>query len=233
VPLLFVPLVGKTEAIPPLEKGGCLLKMIEPFHAEFLAPTKKFRRLSILLAIHDSPETSQHKMAEMAHLSSSMVNNYIKSLQEEDLITVSGDTNRTRRYHLTVFGRDMLISALLSYSSEIIRLYGVAKNELAKRLRSIYEEGVRSVALFGAAETAEVVLAAIKATRLAVAAVVDSDPSKQGKSFNGLTIMAPKDLRKHRMDAVVITSFGRQQEILEDVRKLVGAGVKVIKLSDL
>lgn len=207
--------------------------MIEPFHAEYLTPTKKFRRLSILLAIHDSPETSQHKMAEMTHLSSSMVNNYVKKLQKEGLITVSGDTNRTQRYHLTVSGRDMLISSLLSYSSEIIRLYGVAKHELAKRLRSIHEEGVRSVALFGAAETAEVVLAGMKETRLAVAAIVDSDPSKQGKSIHGLTIMSPEDLRKHKIDAVVITSFGRQQEIFEDVKKLVRAGVKVIKLSGL
>ena len=56
--------------------------MIEPFRSTFLTPTKKYRRLSILLTILDSSAVSQHKMAKMTHLSSSMVNNYIKELEE-------------------------------------------------------------------------------------------------------------------------------------------------------
>lgn len=207
--------------------------MIPPFSSEFLAPTKRFRRLSVLLAIHDSSQISQHKIARIAHLSSSMVNNYIKELQERRLIKITGRTNRTQRYYLTPSGRELLISSLLSYSSEIIRLYGGAKRQLSKRLQRIHEEGIRTVALFGAAETAEVVLAAIKETPLTVAAVMDSDSAKQGKPLNGLTVQKPESLSQIEVDAVVITSFGRQEEIHDDVRKLVGNEMKVVRLSDL
>ena len=207
--------------------------MIPPFSSEFLAPTKRFRRLSVLLAIHDSSQISQHKIARIAHLSSSMVNNYIKELHERRLIKIAGRTNRTQRYYLTPSGRELLISSLLSYSSEIIRLYGGAKRQLSKRLQRIHEEGIRTVALFGAAETAEVVLAAIKETPLTVAAVMDSDSAKQGKPLNGLTVQKPESLSQIEVDAVVITSFGRQEEIHDDVRKLVGNEMKVVRLSDL
>jgi DNA-binding MarR family transcriptional regulator len=207
--------------------------MIEPFNAKFLMPSKKFRRLSVLMAIHESPRISQHKIARLAHLSSSMVNNYIKELQGRGLITVKGNTNRSRRYHLTSSGRDLLTSSLLSYSSEIIRLYSGAKSELAKRLCGMYEEGIRNVVLFGAAETAEVVLAAIKETPLNVAAVVDSDPVKQGEIFSGLIVQKPEALRQIWADAVVITSFGRQEEIHYCLQQLVGEGIRVVKLSDV
>lgn len=188
--------------------------------------------MSVLLAIHDTSKISQHKIAEMTHLSSSMVNNYIRTLQEEGLIIISGKTNRTQRYHLTGSGRDFLISALLSYSSEIIQLYGGAKREVAKRLKSIRDEGIETVVLFGAAETAEVVLSAMKKTDLRVKGVVDSDPEKQGRAFNGVTVREPKDLTRMEADAVVITSFGRQEEIHEYVRQLVGDHIRIVKLSD-
>lgn len=207
--------------------------MIQPFNSKFLTPTKRFRRLSVLLAIHDSSRISQHAIARITHLSSSMVNNYIKELQEKELIKVTGNTNRTHRYHLTFSGLDVLMSSLLSYSSEIIQLYGGAKRELAKRLKSMHEDGIRTVALFGAAETAEVLLAAMKETKMTVTAAVDSDSAKQGKAFNGLMVQKPEELSQIAADAVVITSFARQEEIHDHVRQVVGEGVKIVKLSDL
>jgi hypothetical protein len=134
---------------------------------------------------------------------------------------------------VTSLGRDTLISLLLNYSSEIIQLYGGAKRHLTNRLNGAYENGIRTVALFGAADTAEVVLAALKETSITVTGIVDSDPCKQGRSFNGLTIEAPEVLRSKNTDAVVITSFGRQQEIYKYVWGIVGKGTKVIRLSNL
>jgi len=206
--------------------------MIRPLRTTFFTPTIKLRRLSILLAVHDSPNLSQHKIARLTHLSSSMVNNYIRTLHQEGLIHVTGATNRTQRYHLTPEGRVELFALILLYSTEIIQLYGAAKRALAERLLGLHSEGIRTIALFGAAETAEVVHAALKGTPLSVVAVVDSDPSKQGKPFNGLAIQAPAALKEARPDAVVITSFAKQEEIHESILQVMGDGIKVRKLSD-
>lgn len=206
--------------------------MISPFSSRFLSPTKLFRRLSVMLAINEASSKSQHAIARQTHLSSSMVNNYIKSLQHEGLIRVTGDTNRTRRYHLTNRGRNTLRKDFLGYSAEIVRLYGAVKSEISSILREFQDEDIHTVALFGVAETAEVVHAAMKQTDLVIVGVVDSDKKKQGKPFNCLLIQAPEMLRQMRPDAVLITSFGKQEEIYESVKGLVQRGVRIKRLSE-
>lgn len=207
--------------------------MIDPSNSEFLAPTMKFRRLSILMAIHNSPEISQKRIGQITHLSSSMVNNYMKKLKQDGAMTIAGNTNRTQSYHLTPAGDNELMSLLIDYSAEIIRLYGDAKREVAKRLSKVHLKGIRTVALFGVAETAEVVYAAIKKGPLVVKAIFDSDKRKQGQPFNGLIIQPPELLKGIDVDAVVITSFGKQKEIHAFIRQLVGERIDVVRLSDL
>ena len=207
--------------------------MINTYNSKFINPTKHSRRLSVLLSIHKEPHTSQHKIAKNTDLSSSMVNNYIKCLQEEGTITVHGKTNRSKSYHLTSCGRNELRDSLLAYSSEIVQLYGAVKREITQILNGFYQENIRTLVLFGVAETAEVVFAAIKASHLVVIGVVDSDPAKQGKSFNGMIVQEPEKLEQINPDAVVITSFGKQEEIYDRIRQLVGGKIKVKKLTDV
>jgi FlaA1/EpsC-like NDP-sugar epimerase len=161
-----------------------------------------------------------------------MVNNYIKMFKREDLLKVLGNTNRTQSYHLTDLGRKVLREDFLSYSAEIVRLYGAVKAEISGILQEFHDEGIRSVVLFGVAETAEVVHAAMKQTDLVIVGVVDSDSNKQGKPFNGLVIQAPDMLREMHPDAVVVTSFGKQEEIYKSVKRLVKKGVLIKRLSE-
>lgn len=207
--------------------------MIPPFHSKFLAPTKNFRRFSVLLSIYNAPEISQSQIGRITHLSSSMVNNYIKELQEEGLIEIVGDTNRTFSYHPTRSGKNELMSLLIDYSTEIIQLYGAAKREVAGILNGLHSDGIRLVALFGAAETGEVVYTAIKETPLTVIAVVDNDPKKQGKAFNGLIVQHPEVLKTISVDAIVITSFGKQDEIFDYIKQNLEESIMVIRLTNL
>lgn len=207
--------------------------MITLFNSAYFSPNKALRKLALLYAIHEGPHASQHMIGRLVHLSSSMVNNYIKMFKQEGLVTVLGDTNRNQSYHLTGEGGKSLRQSLLSYSAEIVQMYGAVKRELSNILRGFYSEGIRTVVLFGAAETAEVVHAALKDTDLVMIGVVDSDVSKHGKPFNGLIIQSPDKLLMIAPDAVVITSFGRQEEIYASVQKIVGDKIPIKKLSDI
>ncbi|MCX8044995.1 MAG: MarR family winged helix-turn-helix transcriptional regulator [Desulfobacterota bacterium] len=101
--------------------------------AEFFAPTKKLRRLSILMVIEHNPNVSQHAIGRLTSLSSAMVNQYIRDLQQERLISVEGDNNRTQTYHLTTAGRKELKSLRALYAAELTALCegacGVVKEE--------------------------------------------------------------------------------------------------------
>lgn len=206
--------------------------MIQPYHSKFLTPTKEFRRLSVLLSIENYSRVSQQKIGEMTRLSSSMVNNYIKLLKRENLIQVTGDTNRNQCYHLTSEGEGILKESLLAYSTEIMQLYISVKEEIVHILNGFYEEGIRILAFFGAAETAEVVHSAIKETDLVVIGVVDSNMEKQGKPFNGLIIQSPEKLEKMNPDAVLITSFAKQEEISRYISNTFRSKIKIKKITD-
>lgn len=207
--------------------------MIEPFVSKFLSPTKAFRRFSVLLTIHHSPDLSQQQIGERTHLSSSMVNNYIKQLRNEKQICVRGTTNRNQSYHLTASGHHELVESLILYSAEVIRLYGNAKQEFSKLLGKFYDEGIRTVMLFGAAETAEVVYAAIRSSSIEVIGIVDSDDRKQGKKFDQFTIQAPIALATRNPDAIIVTSFAKQEEICQTIKGLVGESIPIKRLSTI
>lgn len=52
-------------------------------------------------------------------MSSAMVNQYIRELQQEQLINVAGDNNRTQTYHLTAAGKKELKSLRALYAAEL------------------------------------------------------------------------------------------------------------------
>ena len=124
--------------------------MFEPIASRFLTPSKTLRRLSILSSICNDSKISQHKIGTAANLSSSMVNNYIKEFLANELITVSGNTNRSQQYFLTDKGREELKAFLDSYSAEINGIYENAQEsinkikELSDTLKPVEKEMINS-----------------------------------------------------------------------------------------
>ncbi|MCG8549674.1 MAG: hypothetical protein MI799_04640, partial [Desulfobacterales bacterium] len=171
--------------------------------------------------------------AQKSHLSSSMVNIYIKELKQAGLITVSGKTNRTTEYHLTPEGQKKLFQDFISFSSEAVQIYAGVKREIIRLLKRYETNGIRTVVLYGASDTAEVVASAIPHTRLVVIGIVDGDRTKQGHIFNGTLIQAPEAISQIDPDAVLITSFARQDEIYNNIESSVGENIEVLTLTEL
>ena len=207
--------------------------MLKSTELQYLLPTKEYRCLSLLHAIHNEPKSSQKMIGKKTNLSCAMVNNYIKFFESAGLITVSGRTNRTKSYHLTEKGQRNLAQSILSYSAEIVKLYASVKCEIKRILNGFYDEDIRTVVLFGAANTAEVVYAAIRETSLVVIGIVDSDTSKQGNLFNGMIIQKPEKILTIKPDVVLITSFARQEEIYDQIYDVVGDTLVIKRLSDV
>jgi len=193
----------------------------------FFKPTKQTRVLLILNEIQRNPKVSQAKLAHRAQISVAMANNYVKELQEQGLILAQGDNNRRTQYFLTEEGGKLHQHLSLSSSAEVIQLYGATKRLFNARFRHLHRDGVRRVALFGAAETGEVALAASRGTPVEVVAVVDNDPVKQGAQFANLTIASPATLDTLQIDAVIIASFAHQTEMCRQVAHLADKGVRI------
>ena len=197
----------------------------------YLKPNRELRELNILSCIGEEKRLSQHRLAVRAGISSAMTHNYMKDFVRRKLVEMKGTTNRTITYFLTDKGRGYRTRLLLETSTEIIQLYTFTKMEFIKKLEAFSAQGIRNVALFGAAETGEVVCRAAQEIPLHIVAVVDNDTEKIGRPFYGEFVVRPPCLLETLdIDGVIITSFANQEAIYQQVSHLEKEGVRVLRL---
>ncbi|WP_078717157.1 winged helix-turn-helix transcriptional regulator [Paucidesulfovibrio gracilis] len=186
-------------------------------YGKYLKPSKQARVLAILDALNDDSGLSQYELGCRLHLSSAMVNQYLRSMQQEDLVRFKPRDGKSYHYELTAEGQACRESMFAEYSSETVQLYSRIKRYVKSRVLGLERSGRTRVVLFGAAETCEVVLSALMDGGLTVLALLDNDEEKHGRVFHGHVIGHPALLEQIDCDAVVITSFGKQQEIFEQL----------------
>ena len=197
---------------------------------EFLRPTKVMRELFVLLSLGEPQHLSQHELARKIGVSSSMANNYMKTLVGQGMVLASGPTNRTMKYAVTAKGKDRVERLMSMYSREIARLYSIAKREVEKRLQQLHVEGIKRVVLFGAAETGELVYGAAKATPIKIVGWVDNDPEKQKMRFGEILVTSPARIETFSPDAILIASSGKTEEIRRQLHEFPEKGIAVVTL---
>lgn len=198
---------------------------------KYIKPSKETRVLAILDSLSQDSALSQFELGRRLKLSGAMVNQYLKLLQEKNLIEFRPVNGKSYRYVLTSGGEKSRRKMFSDYSSETIRLYTNIKDFILSKLRSLELRGRKKIALFGASETCEVVLSALRDTGFQVVAIVDNDVDKHGALFHGYVISSPVVLDQVDCQAVVITSFGRQDEIYQQLQPVSSKrGLETVRL---
>lgn len=189
-------------------------------HGKYLKPSKETRVLAILDSLASDSGMSQYELGKRLRLSGAMVNQYLRSLQEQELVRFVPLNGKSYRYELTEKGSARRERMFADYSSETIRIYTAVKRFVQEKLSALEKKNLERLILFGASETCEVVLSALIGSKFQILALLDNDPGKQGRSFHGHVISHPLVLEQFDCDAVVITSFGKQHEIFEQLLPL-------------
>lgn len=197
---------------------------------KFLKPTPRLRRILILTSLEENPSISQRKLAKLVGMSATMTNDYVAVMKREGLVEVDGKTNRSMRYRLTHQGREVRAEMVLESSREITQFYGMVKSDFARRLLSLYNEGMKRVVFYGAAETGELAYNASRNLPMEVIGIADSDGAKHGRKFGELHVLPPGVIESLSPDAVIVTSYGYRDEIYERIRTLEEKGIRVRKL---
>ncbi|MEF2144022.1 MAG: winged helix-turn-helix transcriptional regulator [Desulfovibrionaceae bacterium] len=187
---------------------------------KYIKPSKDARILAILESLSRDSGLSQYELGKQLSLSGAMINQHLRTLQEQKLVTFQPVNGKSYRYELTESGKASRERMFAAYSSETIRLYTKVKRFIQERLSGLEVEGKHRLALFGASETCEVVLSALVECEHQIVALVDNDPQKHGCIFHGHVICSPVVLEQVELDAVVITSFGKQNEIYSQLLPL-------------
>lgn len=198
----------------------------------YYRPSKAARYLAILDTLAQDSQVSQNELGRRANLSGAMVNQYLKEMAETNLIEFERVNGKSFRYLLTDEGEARRRTMFSSFSSETVQIYTALKAAIVHKLANLKSRSQMKLVLFGASETCEIVLQALRATGgFEVMALVDNDPAKAGKTLGGYVISPPVVLDSLRPQAVVITSYGCQEEIHGQLRELYGQhNVEIIRL---
>jgi DNA-binding MarR family transcriptional regulator len=98
---------------------------------QLLRLSRECREMAVLAEIGKSGAVSQRSLACAAGVSATMINAYVDDLVGRGLLDVTGDTNRTYRYHLTEAGRLRHEEIFRQLVREVFELYLKLKHEMS------------------------------------------------------------------------------------------------------
>ena len=214
-----------------MKKGGLVLA-----ENKFFKPTNLFKEYMILDMIEKDSSITQRIIAKAIDTSVSMVNDFLFVYQENGYITKTKHTNKNVEYFVTKKGIERRKVLNISYLNASQQLYNSAKENIENFLIQIEEKGFKKILLYGAGEVAEILLNAIRDSKvisITVLAVIDDDPNKMGHKL-GLTDIVTRDFINHvEHDGILISSHTNNETIynkliLDDYSK-----DKVIQFFDL
>lgn len=185
---------------------------------KYFNPTADRKELHLLQYIEQNPESSQKNMAKEIHSAVSMVNLYLKQLEEEDYIVKEYQSAKVVQYHITEAGIKRKNYLAITYFQELLDLYNVAEKNIDHFFEHLEKKGYQKILFYGAGEVAESILTVYKKRKKEfpqILAVIDDDPSVQAKGFYGFQVIGPAEISDYAHDGIIITSYTFEEEIKE------------------
>ena len=202
----------------------------------FFNPTSALKILLLLEQIQNSNKITQDKLAHYIHSAPSMINTYIKQLEREGFLIKNKKTKRNVEYIITKKGIDRKNYLLVTYMNELIELYNLTKINIELFIKNLIKRNYKNCVFYGAGETAKVIIKVIKdmpKLDFKLKFLVDDDINKRGEKFEGYDVVSNVNIKKHDIDAIIITSCVYEKEIRNKLRKLEYSDEKIISFFDL
>ncbi len=199
---------------------------------KFFNPTNVYKELVLLQEIEKDPSITQKELGNVIGAAPSMVNVYIKELEEQNYLNREYISTKTVNYRITPEGIKRKNYLLIVYMRELLALYYLAKNNVEEFLSKVQQKGYKNLLLYGAGEVAETMIAVIRdreISSLNVLAILDDDPQKQGTEILGYKIIDRSEIEKYNPDAVIITSYTFEEDIMERLKEVNYDMIRVVK----
>lgn len=199
---------------------------------KFFSPTSDLKELLLLQHIEKKPDTTQNEIAKVISGAPSMVNVYIDNLEKKNYMVRDYQSAKIVYYNITLEGIKRKNYLLINYMRELLDLYRLAKENIEKFLVEIERKRYSNLLIYGAGEVAETILGVIRdrnKNTLKVLAIIDDDENIQGKELLGYNIISRKDITEYEHDAVVVTSYAYEDEIIKKLKELNYSEDKIIR----
>ena len=182
--------------------------------------------LRILDEISCESSITQRTLSGRLNIALGLVNAYIKRLAKKGHIKITkGPMNRVK-YALTRKGFAHRVSLTYNYMQSSINYFKNVRHKIDEVYKQMIASGAKNVLIWGDGEIAELSYISMRGLPLQLIGVVDS--VKKDKGFFGHNIYSFQDVPNLEYDAVLITSFNK-----EEMQRIKESGIDAGKVYSL
>lgn len=172
--------------------------------------------LRILDAVARDSDQSQRAMAGETGVALGLANAYLRRCARKGWIKMREAPARRYLYYITPQGFAEKARLTAEYLSSSFGMFRAARNQCDDIITECGRQGIRTIALIGASDLAEVATLSALGTDIDVVAVID--PKSNRPKLAGLPIVRSLD-QITNVDAVIVTDITQPQDIYDALAK--------------
>jgi len=198
---------------------------------KFIKSTEHMKNLLILSEIEKNSDMTQAGLSNVAGVSVSMINSYVKKLCHSGYLSMQGN-NKNTVYQITPSGIEYKRYLLISFMAELMELSKSMSEQIKQMLLPVVQDGEQRVYFYGAGETGQVCArVALGIPQLQIIGFIDDNPSLHSKLVAGYPVISLETALQLPFDKIVISVFSNHK-IEEKLSSLIEEE-KIVLLSKL
>ena len=197
--------------------------------------------LDTLMEIKNNPSTTQRSLSRKLNISLGLTNSILQNLIYRGWIKVQKMTGRKILYLITPEGMANVSRLMYNRFQETLHYYHYTKDLLTAYLMKLFQQGEKTINIYGTGQLAEITYYAGISTPLKLNAIISDDPSK--KIFLGHEVLTLPDFiekysqqlsEKSQEELLIISTINPdtlQQEIKK--HKNISKNIKIVDIESI
>ena len=202
-------------------------------------PTKK--HLDTLLQLKVDPSQSQRSLSHKLNISLGLTNSILQNLIHRGWIKAQKMTGRKILYLITPEGMANVSRLMYNRFQETLHYYHYTKDLLTAYLMKLYQQGEKTINIYGTGQLAEITYYAGISTPLKLNAIISDDPSKKiflGHEVLTLSVFIEKysqQLSEKSQKELLIISTVNPDKLQQEIKKHknISKNIKIINIETI
>ncbi|MBU2563894.1 MAG: winged helix-turn-helix transcriptional regulator [Actinobacteria bacterium] len=196
--------------------------------------------LDTLMEIKNNPSTTQRSLSRKLNISLGLTNSILQNLIHRGWIKVQKMTGRKILYLITPEGMANVSRLMYTRFQETLHYYHYTKDLLSAYLIKLYQQGERTVNIYGAGQLAEITYYAGISTPLKLNSIISDDPSKE--KFLGQQTISIEDFLSQCANynnlsnqKIIILSTNNPEKLTKEISKYknIQKNIKIIDIENI
>lgn len=196
--------------------------------------------LDTLLELKENPSLSQRSLSRKLNISLGLTNSILKNLISRGWLKVKKDTGRKLLYIITPKGMANVSRLMYNRFQETFHYYHYAKDLLTAYLIRLYQQGEKTVNIYGTGQLAEITYYAGISTPLKLNAIITDDPSKEkflGQQTISITNFLSQYSNHNNLSSkkIIILSTNNPEKLIKEIKKHknIQKNIKIINIESI